>query len=206
MTEPGYVNGRVDRADYDYIISLVPPNSKVLDLGCAGGELMQRLKAEKNCSVSGIEIDKGLVQKSIQRGLCVLEADIDEGLRDYPDSSFDVVLLSQTIQVTRKPHVVLREMLRVGRRGIVSTPNFAHWQVRYQVILDGTMPKTPDLPYEWFETPNIHMVTILDFKRFCREEGISVEREIFLGVGKRRIYLLPNLFARTAIWSLRKLR
>ena len=198
------VKGRVDRADYDVIISLVPQSSKVLDLGCADGELLLRLKREKNCAVSGVEIDKELVQKGIEKGLCVLEADIDQGLKDYPDSSFDVVMLSQTIQITRRPRSVLREMLRVGKMGIVSTPNFGHLDVRFQLAILGKMPKTRDLPYEWHETPNIHMVTINDFRRFCREENIKIEREIFLGNGHRTVHFLPNILARTAIWLLKK--
>jgi len=204
MIDPALINGRVDRADYDVVISLVPEGSKVLDLGCGDGELLLRLTREKNCRVSGVEIDKDLAQKSIRKGVCVLEADIDEGLVDYPDSSFDVVLLSQTIQVTRQPHLVLREMLRVGKRGIVSAPNFAHWLTRFQLGVLGKMPHTKELPFEWYETPNIHLVTINDFRRFCRDEGIKIEREIFLGTGRRKITFFPNLLARTAIWSLRK--
>jgi len=204
MIDPSLINGRVDRADYDVVISLAPEGSKVLDLGCGDGELLLRLTREKNCRVSGVEIDKDLAQKSIRKGVCVLEADIDEGLVDYPDSSFDVVLLSQTIQVTRQPHLVLREMLRVGKHGIVSAPNFAHWLARFQLGVLGKMPHTKELPFEWYETPNIHLVTINDFRRFCRDEGIKIEREIFLGTGRRKITFLSNLLARTAIWSLRK--
>jgi len=203
LKSTAYENGRMERVDYEYVVDMVPEGSKVLDLGCGDGELMLRLARRKKCSVSGIEIDGAMVRKSIEKGLCVLEADIDESLRDYSSGSFDVVLLSQTIQVTRSPQAVLREMLRVGKRGIVSTPNFAHWRVRYQLTTGGTMPKTRELPFEWYETPNIHMVTIKDFKRFCMSEGITIEREIYLGESHRTVKVFPNFFARTAIWSLR---
>jgi len=198
------LKGRVDRVDYDVVVSLVPECSRVLDLGCADGDLLVRLRDEKNCTVSGVEIDNNLVLRAIEKGVCVLEADIDRTIVDYPDSSFDVVLLSQTIQVTHNPRFVLKEMLRVGKTGIVSTPNFAHWKVRLQVGLAGRMPITETLPYEWYESPNIHPVTIKDFRRFCDREGIAIEREIFIGSGKKTIEFLPNLRAQTAIWSLRK--
>ncbi len=204
MIDASRLKGRVDRVDYNVVVSLVPENSRVLDLGCADGELLLRLKEEKNCAVSGVEIDNESVRSAIEKGVCVLEADIDRTLTDYPDSSFDVVLLSQTIQVTHNPRFVLREMLRVGEVGIVSTPNFAHWRVRLQVALGGRMPMTEALPYEWHESPNIHPVTIKDFKRFCEQEEITVEREIFLGSGKSEINFLPNLRAQIAIWLLRK--
>ena len=196
--------GMVERADYDAILTLIPPSSRVLDLGCGDGELLDILRECKDCRVSGLEIDKDLARSAVSRGLSVLEADIDEGLKDFPDNSFDVVVLSQTLQVTRRPHLVLREMLRVGSVAVVSTPNFAHWQVRFQVLFLGSMPRTKMLPHSWYDTPNIHMVTVRDFRNFCRNEGINIENEIFLGLGRRKVLFWPNLFARTAIFSIRK--
>lgn len=202
--KPKVPHGRVERADYDAILTLIPPDSRVLDLGCGDGSLIELLREKKGCRVFGLEIDKELARIAVSRGLSVLEADIDEGLKEFPDHSFDVVVLSQTLQVTRKPQMVLREMLRVGTYGVVSTPNFAHWQVRTQVTLRGQMPHTKLLPYSWFETPNIHMVTVRDFREFCRKEGIAISKEIFLGIGRRKVRFWPNLMATTAIYLLEK--
>ena len=199
---PPVTEGRVKRADYDAIISMIPIESRVLDLGCGDGELMELLRERKSCRVFGVELDKNLARQAVSRGLSVLEADIDEGLKEFPGDSFDIVVLSQTLQVTKRPHLVLKEMLRVGNTGIVSTPNFAHWEVRLQIALKGRMPRTRVLPYTWYETPNIHMVTVEDFRRFCRREGLTISKEIFLGLGRRPIRFMPNLLARTAIFAI----
>jgi len=197
-------HGRVDRADYDAILTLIPPESRVLDLGCGDGALMALLKERKNCRVFGVEIAKDLAHAAVSCGLSVLEADIDEGLKDFPDHTFDIVVLSQTLQVTRRPHIVLREMLRVGEAGVVSTPNFAHWEVRLKLAATGRMPRTGILPHPWYETPNIHMVTVKDFRQFCIQEGMEITKEIFLGFGRRTVRFWPNLFASTAIFSIRR--
>lgn len=198
------MTGRVERADFDAIAELIPPLSRVLDLGCGDGALMELLHERRECKVVGVELNKELALKAVSRGLSVLEADIDEGLKDFPNCSFDVVVLSQTLQVTKKPDLVLREMLRVGKLGIVSTPNFAHWEVRLKLTLQGRMPRTKLLPFSWYDTPNIHMVTVKDFREFCRQENINIRKEIFLGRGRRAVPFLPNLFAATAIFVIEK--
>ncbi|MHB0870743.1 MAG: methionine biosynthesis protein MetW [Chloroflexota bacterium] len=192
-----------ERMDLHLISRLVQEGSSVLDLGCGDGQLMELLIRERRVTARGVEIAEEGIYSCISRGLSVHHGDLDEGLEDYPDGSFDYVILSQTLQAVHKPRLVLQEMLRVGRLGIVTFPNFAHWQPRIQLALGGRMPKSEDLPYEWYSTPNIHLTTIQDFLDLCQAEGISVVKAIYLS-GKRRIRLLPNLRARTALLVLKK--
>lgn len=194
------LNGRVD---LQLISRLVRERSSVLDLGCGDGELMEMLARERQATVRGVEISEEGVYRCIARGLSVHHGDLDEGLEDYPDDSFDYVILSQTLQTVHRPKLVLREMLRVGRLGIVTFPNFAFWQVRLELALKGRMPKTKDLPYEWYDTPNIHLTTIRDFVDLCKEEGVTVVKAIYLSDG-RRVRFLPNLRARMAIFVVQK--
>ena len=194
------LNGRVD---LHLICQLVRERSTVLDLGCGDGELMELLVRERQATARGVEISEEGVYRCIARGLSVHHGDLDEGLEDYPDNSFDYVILSQTLQAVHRPRLVLLEMLRVGRQGIVTFPNFAYWRVRLQLALWGQMPKTEDLPYEWFNTPNIHLTTVKDFLRLCKAEGISVVRAIYLSNG-RRVRFLPNLLARMGIFVIEK--
>ncbi len=191
------------RLDLRLICSLVEPGSTVLDLGCGDGELMELLIQERQVTARGVEISEEGIYRCIARGLSVHHGDLDEGLEDYPDNSFDYVILSQTLQAVRKPKLVLQEMLRVGRLGIVTFPNFAFWQARLDLALRGRMPKTSDLPYEWYDTPNIHLTTIEDFLDLCRAEGILVVEALYLS-GERRVKLFPNLLARTALFVIRK--
>jgi len=164
---------------------------------------MEMLARERQATVRGVEISEEGVYRCIARGLSVHHGDLDEGLEDYPDDSFDYVILSQTLQTVHRPKLVLREMLRVGRLGIVTFPNFAFWQVRLELALKGRMPKTKDLPYEWYDTPNIHLTTIRDFVDLCKEEGVTVVKAIYLSDG-RRVRFLPNLRARMAIFVVQK--
>jgi len=194
-----------DRIDLRLICDLVKPGSSVLDLGCGDGDLMALLIRERRVTARGVEISKDGVYHCIARGLSVHHGDLDEGLEDYPDNAFDYVILSQTLQAVHKPKLALQEMLRVGRVGIVSFPNFAFWQSRLHLAIQGRMPKTNDLPYEWYNTPNIHLTTISDFLELCEAEGMEVADKLFLS-GKRRVKLIPNLRARTALFMVRKKR
>ncbi len=194
---------RASRVDHNVIVRLIPEKCKVLDLGCGDGALLEELKMKRNVSGRGIEISEIGVKQCISRGLTVFQGDIDEGLRDFPDKSFDFVILNQTLQAVKKPDLVLAEMLRVGRKGVVGFPNFGYWKVRSYLILRGEMPKTRSLPFEWYNTPNIHFFTIKDFIIFCRDHGIKVEKKVFLSTeGKGRILggAVANLFAENAIF------
>ena len=191
------------RIDYKIIEDLVPDGATVLDLACGDGELLSELIAEKHVHGSGVEIDQGAVEKCIARGLSVFHGDLDAGLADFSDQSHDVVILSLSLQQLRRPRMIIREMVRVGRLAIVSFPNFAHWTPRLQLSVGGRMPVSRDLPYQWWDTPNIHLCTIRDFRGLCREEGLCIEHELYLtSVDKdppSRL-LAPNLVARIAIF------
>lgn len=196
---------RQPRIDLQLITHLVEEGANVLDLGCGDGELMELLVRQRGARATGVEISEEGVYGCIARGLPVHHADLDEGLGDYPDDSFDYVILSQTLQAVRKPLHVVREMLRVGRLGIVSFPNFGHWHVRWELLRTGRMPKTRQLPYEWHNTPNIHLATVRDFEDLCRAEGIRLKRAIYLEQGKR-VNLLANLRAEVALFLVSKER
>lgn len=192
-----------ERIDLHLISHLVEEGSTVLDLGCGNGELMEMLIRERQATARGVEIAEEGVYRCISRGLSVHHGDLDEGLEDYPDGSFDYVILSQTLQAVHKPKLVLQEMLRVGRLGIVTTPNFAFWHARLYLALRGRMPMTAELPYQWYDTPNIHLTTIKDLLDLFQADGISVVRAVYLS-GDRRVRLLPNLLARTALFVIKK--
>ncbi|MBI1355852.1 MAG: methionine biosynthesis protein MetW [Acidobacteria bacterium] len=191
------------REDYQVIGEIVESGSRVLDLGCGEGELMAWLEQSKDCEARGVEISAKKVRVALARGLSIYQGDIDRGLADYPDGAFDYVILSQTLQETHHPREVLLEMLRVGRRAIVAFPNFGHWSARWSLLRTGRAPKTRHLPFEWYNTPNIHFVTIPDFEELLRKEGIRIERSYFLR-GPRRISLRPSLFADSAVYLLRR--
>jgi methionine biosynthesis protein MetW len=191
------------RSDYAIISALVEPNTKVLDLGCGEGELLQWLAEHKGVDARGIEISSSRVQRAIARGVSAYQGDIDQGLTDYPDDVFDYVILSQTLQETRKPLKVLLEMLRVGRRAIVAFPNFGHWSVRLAHLFSGRAPKTKLFPNEWYDSPNIHFFTVQDFEDLARQERWVVERRIFLA-GRHTGRLLPNLMAEVAVFVVRR--
>ncbi|HVN06976.1 MAG TPA: methionine biosynthesis protein MetW [Bryobacteraceae bacterium] len=198
-----FVGELLGRSDYAIIGEIVESATKVLDLGCGEGELLQWLAENKGVDARGVEISGAKVQRAIARGVSVYQGDIDQGLADYPDQVFDYVILSQTLQETHRPQQVLREMLRVGRRAIVAFPNFGHWRVRLSMLTSGRAPKTDLFPYEWYESPNIHILTVEDFEHLARQEGLVVERRYFLE-GRRRVTALANLRAEVAVYLVRR--
>lgn len=167
------------RPDLAIIAANVSPGSRVLDVGCGDGELLSALR-EKGCDARGMEIDPHNVAECVARGLSVIQGDADKDLAFYPDKSFDYAVLSQTLQTTMRPDQVLDELLRIGRKAVVSFPNFAHWRVRMSLLWGGRMPVTRLLPVAWYETPNIHHLTIDDFRAHVKERGIAVEAAWFL--------------------------
>lgn len=187
------------RSDYAIIGQLVDPKTRVLDLGCGEGELLAWLKEHKHVDARGVELTGTRVQKAIARGVSVYQGDLESALADYPKGAFDYVILSQTLQETRDPLHVLREMLRIGRRAIVAFPNFGHWTVRLSHLLTGRAPKTELFPHDWYDSPNIHFLTVLDFETLAKRQGWKVERRIFLA-GRRQVRLFPNLTAEVAVF------
>ena len=198
-----FVRELLGRSDYAIIGDIVEPGTKVLDLGCGGGELLQWLAENKGVEARGVEISGERVRRAISRGVSAYQGDIDQGLADYPAQAFDYVILSQTLQETRHPRQVLAEMLRVGRRAIVAFPNFGHWRMRLSMLASGRAPRTKLFPYEWYESPNIHFLTVRDFEDLAAAEGLTVERRYFLA-GRRKVTLLPNLLAEVAVFLVRR--
>ncbi|MBK7929495.1 MAG: methionine biosynthesis protein MetW [Bryobacterales bacterium] len=203
VKRPALVHDILGRSDYAIISEIVEPGSKVLDLGCGEGELLAWLAENKQVQARGVEISGPRVQRAIAKGVSVYQGDIEQGLTDYPDAAFDYVILSQTLQETMRPLQVLREMLRVGRRGIVAFPNFSHWRVRWSHLVSGSSPRTPLFPHSWYDSPNIHFVTVQDFIDLASKEGWTIERSIFLA-GHRQVSALPNLMAEMAVFQFRK--
>jgi methionine biosynthesis protein MetW len=198
-----FVREVLGRSDYAIIGEIVEPKTKVLDLGCGEGELLEWLVENRQVEARGVEILPARVQKAIARGVSVYQGDIDQGLADYPDGAFDYVILSQTLQQTHQPLRVLTEMLRVGRRIIVAFPNFGHWRVRWTHLVSGRAPKTALFPYDWYNSPNIHFLTVEDFEELAARQQWTVERRYFLA-GRRRVALLANLMAEIAVFLVRK--
>jgi methionine biosynthesis protein MetW len=195
------------RADFALIAQMVAPGSRVLDVGCATGELLECLVRERGAVGRGIELSQAGVNESVRRGLSVVQGDADTDLVDYPTGAFDYVILSQTLQATRNPAEVLRNLVRIGRHAIVSFPNFGHWRVRLRLTLTGRMPVSEALPETWYETPNIHLCTIRDFLDLANQLGIEVERSLALDNDGRDkgIGAVPraNLFAQHGLFLLR---
>ncbi len=191
------------RKDYRIILDWIKDGSSVLDLGCHEGELLSLIAREKNGRVHGIEIDEQAIYRCVALGLSVSHQDIDNGLSEYGDESFDYVILNQSLQLVKKPGVVLKESLRVGKEVVVGFPNFAHFSARCQIFFRGRTPVTPSLPYEWFDTPNLHFLSISDFRDYCRREDIRIKRSAFIG-DNGFFGLLPNLFAQTGLFLISK--
>jgi methionine biosynthesis protein MetW len=192
------------RPDLAVIAANVAPGSRVLDIGCGDGELMAALRDEKQVDARGLELDSGDVAGAVARGLSVVQGDADTDLADYPDNSFDYAILSQTLQTTRAPDVVLEHLLRIGRHAFVSFPNFAHWRVRASLLWGGRMPVTRLLPVAWYATPNIHHVTVDDFRSLLNERGIIVEGAWFLSGDQRTSATMANLLAEHAVFLLKR--
>jgi methionine biosynthesis protein MetW len=193
------------RYDLQIIASWIEPGSKVLDLGCGEGDLLRHLKKEKQILGTGIESSEEKAAKCIEKGLQVLQGDITEEILDYPDNAFDYVILSQTLQQVYEPHKLIKELLRVGRRIIVSFPNFSHWAIRLQILFSGYAPKNRQLPYEWYDTPNIRVITIKDFRRFVSNTGCRLIKEVAINTHSQDlqgniINFLPNLRATYGIF------
>jgi methionine biosynthesis protein MetW len=192
------------RPDLAVIAANVAHGSRVLDVGCGDGALMTALRDDRECDARGLELDPDDVASAVAKGLSVVQGDADVDLSGYPDQSFDYAILSQTLQTTRAPDVVLEHLLRIGRRAFVSFPNFAHWRVRASLLWGGRMPVTRLLPVAWYATPNIHHVTIDDFRALLNERGITVEGAWFLSGDKRTSDLMANLLAEHAVFLLRR--
>jgi len=189
------------RVDYELIESLVEPDSTVLDVGCGNGRLLANLVRDKNVKGEGIELDQELVLDCICRRLPVIQQDVEQGLSYYADKSFDYVILSQTVQTLKEPQKVFEELLRVGKKVIVSFPNFAHWRCRTQLLLEGRAPVTRQLPFGWHDSPNIHFLSLKDFDELCRQLGVKVEKKIPLSKRRLRpVSFVPNLFAEQVVY------
>ena len=190
------------RPDLAVIAANVAPGSRVLDVGCGDGALMAALRDERGIDARGLEIDAANVAECVARGLSVLQGDADTDLADYPDKSFDYAILSQTLQTTMRPDLVLDQLLRIGRKAFVSFPNFAHWRVRLSLLWGGRMPVTRLLPLAWYETPNIHHVTIDDFRALLTARGVKVEQAWFLTGDRRTSAAAANFRAEHAVFLL----
>ncbi len=192
------------RADFALIASWIPPKSRVLDLGCGDGALLAYLQTSRQVTGYGLEIDLQRLNQAIEKGVSVIQMDLEQGLADFATQSFDVVLMTQTLQTLRHTETLLAEMLRVGREGVVTFPNFGHWHCRLQ-LLRGQMPVNKMLPFHWYDTPNLHLFTIADFEEFCRRQRIAI-RERAVGDVDYRASLMarlwPNLLAEQALYRL----
>jgi len=196
------------RIDLQLIADMIAPKSRVLDVGCGDGALLDHLVHAKGVDGRGVEISQAGVNACVTQGLSVIQGNADTDLKDYPSDAFDYVVLSQTLQATRKPHQVMKQLVRIGRRAIVSFPNFGHWRVRWQLLTRGRMPVTDSMPLQWFNTPNIHFCTILDFIGLCDELGIVVEQGLAISRSGRpspiRSLGAANLFGEQGLFLLRR--
>ena len=181
------------KKEFKVISEIIDNNSKVLDVGCGDGALMKYLSENKTSNIRGLEISKEGVQNCLSKGLTVIEGNAENDLKQFPNHSFDFVILSQTLQAFLNPEIVLSELMRVGRKTIVTIPNFGHWKVRFHLLFNGTMPVTDNLPNEWYNTPNLHMCTIRDFFNYCRKRNIKIFKSLALGKDKTSEITTSNL-------------
>ncbi len=192
---------------YNYLLDYIEPNTKVIDLGCGTGNLMELLEKKRNCKVQGIEIDSKMVQKGVAKGLFIYNGDIMEGIDDFQNKRFDYAVLSNVLQALDKPKEVLEEALRVGKKVIVSFPNFGSLKVRLKLLFSGKMPVTKELPYTWYDTPNIHFFTVYDFKDLCKEMNIEILDELYLtktGDDFRKLHIFPNIRGDFAVFVVKR--
>lgn len=185
----------------EIIIEWTREGSSVLELGCGDGELLSALAGQKKVRAQGIEIDPQAVRDCVAKGLNVFQEDIDGGLTVFPDKSFDLVILDQTLPEVKKPDFVLKEAMRVGKSAIVAFPNFAHYAVRFQILFGGRVPVTPSLPYEWYDTPNLHFLSISDFRAYCKKRGFRIENSAFTAK-ERKVSFLPNFFGQIGLFQI----
>ncbi len=201
-------NDEALHANYNHIVPLIENGTKVLDLGCGDGTLLKKLIDEKNVHGKGIEINQENVIEALHKGLSIIQGDIDEGLEDFADNEMDYVILNQTLQSTQNPDFVIKEMLRVGKHAVVSFPNFAYWRIRFYLLFKGKMPKSKMLPFEWYDTPNIHLLTVRDFFDYCEKRDIKISKSILTRRGKvvnsrlRRTF--ADIFAEEVIFVIHK--
>lgn len=193
----------IKRLDYQIICEIVSPGSKVLDLGCGNGDLLQLLVERRNAKAQGVELNNEAIHACVEKGLSVFHSDIDSGLPYYPEQSFDYVILNQSLQEAKKVEAVISEALRVGKKAIIGFPNFAHLEARVRIFFGGRAPIASSLPYEWFSTPNLRFLSIKDFKNFCTAKGYKILAAHFLDA-QGRVRVLPNLFAQNAIFVITK--
>ena len=201
--------GNTIRYDLRLVASWIPQGARVLGLGCGDGALLHYLKTRKNAVCTGIDLDEACVARCIGRGLTVLQGDINEEIRDYPDEAFDTVILSQTLQQVYEPANLLRTILRIGKKAVVSFPNFGHWQVRLQLLLTGYAPVTRQLPYQWYDTPNIRVITLRDFSGFARKTGFKIIKKVAISTDHHDtrghiVTFMPSLFATYGIFLIGK--
>jgi len=192
------------RPDLQIIADNIAPGSRVLDIGCGDGALMAALRDQKGCDARGLEIDPANVARAVARGLSVVQGDADTDLAAYPEGSFDYAVLSQTLQTTHRPDMILSELLRIGKQAFVSFPNFAHWRIRMSLLLRGRMPVTRLIPQSWYDTPNIHHVAIDDFRALVQAGRFAQEEQWFLSGDKQTGRAMANLLAEHAVFLLRR--
>lgn len=193
------------RNDFQLITDWVPPKSSVLDLGCGDGVLLKMLHTQKQVSGYGLELNANCIPNCINNNVNVIQMNLDKGLPGFEDNSFDYVILSLTLQSVKRPDILLKEMLRVGKTGIVSFPNFGNWRIRSQLLLKGKMPISKSLPHKWFDTPNIHLCTVKDFENYCHTHNIKIIDSAFLDKNRKPNSLaknLPNLFTNIAVYKI----
>lgn len=189
------------KATHNIILNWITQGATVLDLGCGDGELLAVLINEKQIHAQGIELSETAIQRCVAQGLSVFQQDIDTGLSEYADKTFDYVILNQTLQQVKKPDLALKEALRVGKKVIVGFPNFVQSSARFQIFFKGKVPVTKALPYEWYDTPNLHFLGINDFKDYCKKRNIHIEDSAFVRKGSK-VTLFPNLFAEVGLFLL----